>query len=161
MKPSDLVVTRNGARFMGHTIPCVVGRGGIGTKQGEGDNVTPVGIWNVTGFLVRPDRAYLPTANPIGLRDAWCDDPKDHRYNQMIQQNGPGDEKLRRGDPMYNIIGVLDYNTGPVIPGAGSAIFLHIWRRPAYPTAGCIAFSPTNMRWIAENWMDGQVIIRG
>jgi L,D-peptidoglycan transpeptidase YkuD (ErfK/YbiS/YcfS/YnhG family) len=26
---------------------------------------------------------------------------------------------------------------------------LHRWRRPGYPTAGCVAFSAPDLRWIA------------
>jgi len=34
---------------------------------------------------------------------------------------------------------VIGYNTDPVVPGAGSAIFLHIARPDLAPTEGCIA----------------------
>jgi L,D-peptidoglycan transpeptidase YkuD (ErfK/YbiS/YcfS/YnhG family) len=40
-------------------------------------------------------------------------------------------------------------------PGKGSAIFLHRWRRPGYPTAGCVAFAPHHLRWIAERIAPG------
>ena len=33
----------------------------------------------------------------------------------------------------------------PVIPGYGSAIFLHIWKKPGSPTAGCVAASEENI----------------
>ena len=41
MKPSDLIVTRWGARFMGRTFPCSLGRGGIvpARAKREGDEV--------------------------------------------------------------------------------------------------------------------------
>ena len=34
---------------------------------------------------------------------------------------------------------MIGYNTEPVVPGAGSAIFLHIARPDLTPTDGCIA----------------------
>ncbi|MDE0112419.1 MAG: hypothetical protein OXN84_09080, partial [Albidovulum sp.] len=35
------------------------------------------------------------------------------------------------------------------IPGGGSAIFLHVWRKPRHPTAGCVAFALRDLIWIA------------
>lgn len=141
-------------------MPCVVGRGGVAQKQGEGDNISPLGCWRVLEFLFRSDRVRLEGSTPIGLRDAWCDNPDSLNYNTKIKVNGPNIESLRRSDPMYDVIGVLDYNSAPTKPGLGSAIFLHSWRRPGYPTAGCIAFARTDMLWIAQNWRGGQVIIQ-
>ena len=42
-------------------------------------------------------------------------------------------------DAVYDLLVVIGYNTDPVVPGAGSAIFLHIARPDFSPTAGCIA----------------------
>ena len=44
-----------------------------------------------------------------------------------------------RADGLYDIVVVIGYNTDPVAPGAGSAIFLHIARPDYSPTEGCIA----------------------
>lgn len=41
----------------------------------------------------------------------------------------------------------------------GSAIFLHSWRRPGYPTAGCIAFARADLLWIATRVQPGARII--
>ncbi len=42
-------------------------------------------------------------------------------------------------DAVYDLLVVIGYNMHPVVPGAGSAIFLHIARPDFSPTAGCIA----------------------
>jgi len=43
----------------------------------------------------------------------------------------------------------------------GSAIFIHAWRRPRYPTEGCIAFDISDLIWIFENWnFNSRVIIK-
>ena len=34
----------------------------------------------------------------------------------------------------------------------GSAIFLHLWRGPRRPTAGCIAFRRRDLEWILARW---------
>ena len=39
----------------------------------------------------------------------------------------------------------LDYNRGPIRPGRGSAIFLHIARSGYRPTEGCVALKPADL----------------
>jgi L,D-peptidoglycan transpeptidase YkuD (ErfK/YbiS/YcfS/YnhG family) len=48
-------------------------------------------------------------------------------------------EPLWRDDRAYDVIVVLGYNDAPVVPGAGSAIFLHVARPDYAPTHGCVA----------------------
>jgi L,D-peptidoglycan transpeptidase YkuD (ErfK/YbiS/YcfS/YnhG family) len=38
-------------------------------------------------------------------------------------------------------VGVLGWNTAPIVPGRGSAIFLHVATPDFGPTAGCIALA--------------------
>ncbi len=42
--------------------------------------------------------------------------------------------------PLYDLVVVIGHNDDPVVPGAGSAVFLHVAREDWGPTAGCIAF---------------------
>jgi L,D-peptidoglycan transpeptidase YkuD (ErfK/YbiS/YcfS/YnhG family) len=44
-----------------------------------------------------------------------------------------------REDGVYDLLVVIGYNTNPIVPGAGSAIFLHIARASFSPTVGCVA----------------------
>jgi L,D-peptidoglycan transpeptidase YkuD (ErfK/YbiS/YcfS/YnhG family) len=149
-----LVVGPWGARFGRRRFPCAVGRGGIGVKRREGDGVSPRGRWRIVAVLARPDRLRLPRgARPIGPRDGWSDDPRDPAYNRPVRRPHPGSsEPLRRPDPLYDLVAVLDFNRDPVVRGAGSAIFLHVWRRPRFPTAGCIAFARADLAWILARW---------
>lgn len=155
MTPTDLVVTPMGLRFMGRVFPCTIGRGGIvpaGRKR-EGDGGTPTGVHRIVGMLYRPDRMAPPTdwARPIGPLDLWSDDPKDDDYNLMVRApHGFSHERLRRADPLYDLVLLTDWNWPYAVPGRGSAIFLHRWRRPGYPTAGCVAFAPKELLWIAQ-----------
>ena len=41
---------------------------------------------------------------------------------------------------LYDLVVVIGHNDDPVVPGAGSAVFLHVARDDWGPTAGCIAF---------------------
>lgn len=155
MKPADLVVTRWGARFMGRRFPCAIGRGGITTRKREGDGATPAGTHGFIGLLYRPDRVArtrLPDwALPAGPPDLWSDDPRDPDYNLMVRSPHPyGHERLRRADPMYDIILLTDWNWPRAVPGIGSAIFVHLWRKPRHPTAGCVAFARADLEWIAR-----------
>jgi L,D-peptidoglycan transpeptidase YkuD (ErfK/YbiS/YcfS/YnhG family) len=69
---------------------------------------------------------------------------------------------MRRGDGLYDLCAVTDHNTDPVVPGAGSAIFVHVWRRPRFPTAGCVAFARADLCWILARWTPrSRLVIRG
>jgi len=149
----DIVVTGRMARFMGRRFPVTVGRGGIvpARAKREGDGATPAGAHRIVGCLWRPDRLARPCdwAVPIRPGDLWCDDPGHADYNLMVRAPILGSaERLRRADPLYDIVLVTDWNWPQAVRGRGSAIFVHAMRRPGFPTAGCIAFRPADLRWI-------------
>ncbi len=150
--PLDMVVSKTGLRFAGRRFPCVVGRGGVVSSKNEGDGGTPVGTHRIVGLLYRPDRLAAPArwAVPIRPGDLWCDDPDRADYNLMVTAPFTGSaERLRRADRLYDLILLTDWNWPRARKGAGSAIFLHRWRRPGVPTEGCVALRPEHLRWIA------------
>ena len=125
---------------------CAVGRGGIGEKRHEGDGVTPAGLWPLRRVLFRPDRVALPRLSfpivPIAHDDGWCDAPDDKRYNQQVTLPYPANaEKLWRDDALYDLVVVVGFNDTPVMPGKGSAIFIHIAYPDYAPTEGCVALA--------------------
>jgi L,D-peptidoglycan transpeptidase YkuD (ErfK/YbiS/YcfS/YnhG family) len=151
-RPTDLVVTPTGLRFLNRRFPCTIGRGGITTRKREGDGCTPVGVHGLIGMLYRPDRIARPAdwALPIGPGDLWSDDVTDPDYNLMVSRPHPfGHERLRRADPQYDLVILTDWNWPEGIRGRGSAIFIHQWRRPGAPTAGCIGLPRAALHWIA------------
>lgn len=159
---TGLVVTRWSARLGPRRFPCALGRSGITRAKREGDGATPAGVHRVTDLLYRPDRTPAPVlpawARPIGPRDLWSDDSTDPAYNRLIRAPHPfSHERLRRPDPLYDLILLTDWNT-PATPGRGSAIFLHRWRKPRHPTAGCIAFAPGDLLWLAWRLAPGSDI---
>ena len=166
MTPQDLRLTPMGLRFAGRLFPCVIGRTGVTTTKREGDAATPAGLHHVTGMLYRPDRlngCTLPRwARPIALRDLWCDDPTHAAYNHLVRAPFAGShESLRRPDPLYDLVLTTDWNFPDATPGKGSAIFLHAWRRPGFPTAGCLAFARADLLWIARRIQPGaRILIR-
>ncbi len=146
-----MVLTRQGVRFMGRMWPCTIGRGGVRTDKREGDGATPVGVHRIVGLLYRPDRMARPTdwAVPIRPGDLWSDDPAHEDYNLMVRVPYPhSHEALRRADPLYDLVLLTDWNWPYAERGRGSAIFLHRWRRPGFPTEGCIGFRPDLLRRI-------------
>ena len=129
---------------------CAVGRGGLTTNKIEGDHKTPVGEFKFEKIYYRKDRLgemiFQIPFTIIRENDGWCDDPKSKLYNQHIQF--PFDasaERLFRDDDLYDIICVLNYNTNPIVPGKGSAIFLHICKPNFAGTEGCVAIEKKNI----------------
>lgn len=117
----------------------------------EGDGGTPVGTFRLVGAFYRPDRLPRPLTalplRPMRADDGWCDDPGSRFYNQWVRLPFRGShERLWRGDHLYDVVIVLDYNLEYPVPGAGSAIFLHQARPGFAPTEGCVAVSPEAMR---------------
>ncbi|MDG1068026.1 MAG: L,D-transpeptidase family protein [Sulfitobacter sp.] len=153
MTPDDMVLTPKGVRFQGRLWPCTIGKGGISGRKREGDGATPRGVHRIVGMLYRPDRMARPTdwAKPIGPPDLWSDDPTDADYNMMVRAPyAASHERLRRADPLYDLVILTDWNWPYAVKGRGSAIFIHQYRRPGYPTEGCIAFSRSDLHAIAR-----------
>jgi len=160
--PGDLVLTPKGVRFLGRVFPCAIGKGGLSRDKREGDGATPVGTHRIVGMFYRADRMTRPAtwARPIGPQDLWSDDQNDDAYNQLVQAPyGHSHEAMRRADPLYDLVLITDWNWPNAVPGRGSAIFLHQWRRPRYPTEGCVAFRRDHLRWIAQQIVPGTRLI--
>jgi len=142
-------------RFGDIDIPCAIGKGGScpADAKREGDGCTPLGTWPIRGVMLRPGRISLdqyPTAPWRWTRegDGWSDDIADRNYNRPVHlPYNLSAETLQREDRAYDVIVVLGHNDSPPIPGAGSAIFFHIWVE-GRPTEGCVAIAPEDMRRI-------------
>jgi L,D-peptidoglycan transpeptidase YkuD (ErfK/YbiS/YcfS/YnhG family) len=138
--------------LMGRHVACALGREGVcaAAEKREGDGRTPAGLWPIRRLLWRPDRRpALASAIPalaIGPDDGWCDDPHAPDYNRLVRLPFPARaERLWRDDELYDVIVILGYNDDPVVPGAGSAIFLHLARPGLGPTEGCIALGAEDL----------------
>jgi L,D-peptidoglycan transpeptidase YkuD (ErfK/YbiS/YcfS/YnhG family) len=123
-----------------------LGKGGISREKHEGDHATPVGLFLLREVLYRPDRLRAPRTSlplrPLSPADGWCDAPEDPRYNRRVTlPYAASAEELWRGDRVYDVIVPLGYNDDPVVPGRGSAIFLHVARPDYGGTEGCVALA--------------------
>jgi L,D-peptidoglycan transpeptidase YkuD (ErfK/YbiS/YcfS/YnhG family) len=121
-----------------------VGRAGVKADKHEGDGATPAGIYPLVSILYRADRIAPPQSRlpvkPLAPSDGWVDEPSDANYNRPVSLPYPAStEQMWREDDLYDALVVIGYNMQPVVPGAGSAIFLHIATPDFAPTAGCVA----------------------
>jgi len=162
MNATDMVLTPMGLRFMGRVLPCSIGKTGLSQTKQEGDKATPVGVHTVTGLWYRPDRLACPApwAQPIGPTDLWCDASGHQDYNHHVRAPfAPSHEKMRRPDPLYDLVMTTNWNWPDAQAGRGSAIFLHQWRRPRFGTEGCIAFARPDLLWVATRAKPGTKLI--
>lgn len=150
--------------FQGKTFPCAIGKGGIKIDKVEGDGATPVGSFPLKEVFYREDHmGNIPTPllkRPIQRNFGWCDDAKDPCYNQRVMLPYVArHEELWREDHLYDIVVVVGYNTNPIVPGKGSAIFIHV-ARPADPavtkdpyslTDGCVSLAASDLLAILKD----------
>lgn len=139
--------------WRGRRFACAIGWGGVSSNKCEGDGATPAGRFPLRRVLYRPDRLAPPrTALPLARlapNDGWCDDPDHPLYNRPLRlPHSARHEELWRADHVYDLIVVLGHNDDPVVPGAGSAVFLHVAQPDYAPTAGCVAVAAGDLRAI-------------
>jgi L,D-peptidoglycan transpeptidase YkuD (ErfK/YbiS/YcfS/YnhG family) len=124
--------------------PGSVGRNGVTSvdKKKEGDGCTPAGTYPLGpafgyGETLDTKLAYRRATD----NDFWVDDAESPDYNRWVvgKPTAKSFELMKRNDDLYELGAVIGYNTDPVVPGKGSAIFLHVWSGPGKPTAGCVA----------------------
>lgn len=141
-----------------------IGPGGIGVKGGEGDGITPVGRFVVREIFYRADRIAKPVVNlplrAIQSDDGWCDAPDDANYNRLVKlPYRASAETMWRDDALYDLVAVLGYNDDPVVPGKGSAIFLHIARPDYSHTHGCVALAFADALAALEQLQPGDAVV--
>ena len=74
--------------------------------------------------------------------DGWCDDPGDAAYNRAVTlPYRASAESMWRADGLYDLVVITGHNDDPVVPGRGSAIFIHLASPDYGPTEGCVALS--------------------
>ena len=144
VSPSEGPLTEGVLVWPGGSFRCALGRGGVRTDKREGDGATPVGRFPLRRVLWRADRLPQPETglpvSPIAPDDGWCDDPADPAYNRPVKRPfAASHEELWREDGVYDVIVVMGHNDDPVVPGQGSAVFMHVARPNWDPTAGCVA----------------------
>jgi L,D-peptidoglycan transpeptidase YkuD (ErfK/YbiS/YcfS/YnhG family) len=153
---------RRGACFrrIGGPWSARLGASGLSSHKREGDGSTPTGTYRIGSTM------YGIAANPgvhgfayhrLVCGDWWDEDPRSPTYNTFRHvacgarpSFGGASEALWRIAPQYRYFAVIDYNARPVVPGRGSAIFLHV--SAARATAGCVSLPESTLvrvlRWL-------------
>lgn len=153
----DLVVradapgaTTGWAELDGRRFRCALGRSGIRADKTEGDGATPVGRFPLRCVFYRGElpATRLP-ATAIRRDDGWCDAPDDIAYNRLVRLPYPASsEEMWRADHLYDRVLVIGHNDDPVVPGQGSAVFVHLAHDDWRPTQGCVAFARADLEEI-------------
>ena len=163
---AHLLVKNGIVKLEGRAFPCAIGRAGLTADKREGDLMTPLGTFPLRTVYYRADRLEMPqTRLPVvalSPDDGWCDDPADACYNQHVRLPYAGrHEQLWRADHLYDLILVIGYNDAPVVPGRGSAIFMHIRRPDGVGTEGCVALERADLlEVLAQLGPDSTIEIR-
>ena len=123
-------------------LRCCIGKSGINSNKREGDHSTPKGLFKLKKLYFRKDRVGIPKCKiqkkQITKNIAWCDDPKDVKYNkEILVLNEYHKESFYRKDYKYDYLITINHNEKKT-PFKGSAIFIHL-TRDYKSTAGCIA----------------------
>lgn len=161
-------------------IPVQVGRNGMAWGRGlhniknlsqfkqEGDGKAPAGIFKLASSFGYSSVALSQQTYPYRTatpNDYYIDDSESKDYNRWVHIAPPSEntpkmywksyEKMRRDDARYELGIEVEHNKNPILAGAGSAIFIHVWKDKNSSTAGCTAMSKVNMaiilRWLKQD----------
>ena len=130
---------------------------GSGPMKREGDGKAPAGVFALGPAFAYDPKELGPVRMPVLLADAnliCVDDAASPSYNTLLDARTmpntpsatPSHEDMRRPDDQYRFGLVVQHNQAPVAPGAGSCIFLHIWRTPQTATTGCTAMAKPHLK---------------
>ena len=137
------------------SYPAVIGTNGmalLGAKK-EGDLKTPAGLYPIGEAFGTQPLALKMDYKYITADDKFIDDVNNRRYNTWVSGATDANSYESMSIEPYTYGAVINYNMNPIKTGAGSAIFLHLWRSPNSPTAGCIAVEKKHMLTILH-WLD-------
>jgi L,D-peptidoglycan transpeptidase YkuD (ErfK/YbiS/YcfS/YnhG family) len=162
---------------VGPAVRVVVGRGGLGWGRGlhpfsaagpqkkEGDGRSPAGVFRLTyafGYAAPEEvrEIKLPYIQCTGTVEC-VDDTNSAYYNIVVDRrtvdkaDWKSSEKMRMSDDEYKLGIFIAHNSSPAEPGAGSCVFMHIWKEPGHPTSGCTAMSAGGIESLL-GWLDPQ-----
>ena len=132
-----------------------LGYGGLSAHKREGDGATPTGTYPIgaTVYGLAPDPGLRLRYHQLRCGDWWVSNPSSPAYNEFRHVTCgtrlTASEALWTVSPQYRYFAVIDYNTRPVVPGRGSAIFLHV---AVAATAGCVSLPEAQLvhvlRWL-------------
>jgi D-alanyl-D-alanine dipeptidase len=161
---------------VGAPVPVVLGKSGLGWGRGivpvpqdggprkqEGDGRSPAGVFALTtvfGYAPPSEATWVTMPYVQATSDLECvDDPASSHYNQLVRKGDvqsvdwTSSEMMKRPDALYRWGVFVAHNTSPTAAGAGSCIFLHLWRGLGSSTVGCTAGDEPKMKAVF-GWLD-------
>lgn len=130
-----------------------VGVHGLSSDKSEGDGTSPIGLFGIgsTFYGIDPNPGVHGSYHLLVCGDWWDEEPSSPEYNTFQHVGscstenpfGGGSEALWTEAPAYDYFAVIEYNAGPVVPGRGSAIFLHV--SLGRPTNGCVSLPSSDL----------------
>ena len=156
---------------VGADWPIVVGKNGLGWDgagpqpsgagpvKKEGDGRSPTGVFPITelfGFAGNMENAKLPYRQLTESIEC-VDDVKSTQYNKVVDRKQVATPDWNSSEKMstvevYEFGAVVGYNAKSKA-GAGSCIFLHIWKGAGHGTAGCTAMDEVQLKEMLT-WLD-------
>jgi L,D-peptidoglycan transpeptidase YkuD (ErfK/YbiS/YcfS/YnhG family) len=144
---------------VGGPWPAWLGWHGLSSHHLEGDGTTPIGAFGIGSVMygVAPNPGVAYPYHRLTCGDWWDEDPTTPSYNRFVYvlcetrpPFGGGSEALWTEVIAYRYFAVIDYNTEPIVPGRGSAIFLHV--STGGTTNGCVGLAEPELvhtlRWL-------------
>jgi L,D-peptidoglycan transpeptidase YkuD (ErfK/YbiS/YcfS/YnhG family) len=139
--------------------PARVGRTGVSSHHLEGDGTTPLGTFAIGPVVygIAADPGTKLAYHRIACGDWWDEDPASRAYNLFVHIRcgapppfNADSEALWKPARAYVYFAVIEYNTSPIVPGRGSAIFIHA--DTGKPTNGCVSLPRADLavllRWL-------------
>ena len=153
--------------FQGIQYKCALGKNGVAPlgEKIEGDGRTPAGTYALRRGFFRSDRIDPPAGSglvlqPLHPTDGWCDDPASSQYNKLVTLPIEySAEQLWRGDDLYDLFAVIEYNTSPIASTKGSAIFFHVASDGYGATAGCVSLNLKDLLTVFSNIRTDTVMV--
>lgn len=155
---ATLTVSECGRRVLG-PWRAHVGHHGLSAHHVEGDGTTPVGTFAIGPVVygLGPDPGLRLRYHRIVCGDWWDEDPASPTYNTFRHTRcgrtppfAGASEALWKPLIAYSAFAVVQYNAAPVVPGRGSAIFLHV--DTGHATNGCVSL-PRPLLLRALRWL--------
>lgn len=126
--------------------PARIGTKGFSNHHTEGDGTTPAGSYAIGPVMYgnAPNPGVHYAYHRLTCGDWWDEYPLSKEYNTFqhvacaqTPAFAPGSEALWTETNAYPSFAVVEYNSNPVVRGAGSGIFVHA--NIGFPTAGCVS----------------------
>ncbi len=162
-------------QLVGEPIPVLIGKRGLawgigladyrtlpGPTKHEGDLKSPAGIFalgTAFGYAPEDSASFLRVPYVHVSETLMCiEDTSSRAYNRIVdeartQADWSSTDHMRRQDERYQWGMMVHHNYESPLPGGGSCIFLHGWRKGGAGTAGCTSLDKHRLRALLS-WLD-------